>query len=423
MSAHTVLYVQHTFVLGGSAMSLLYLLQQVDRSRYEPVVACLYDAPEVVDLYRSNGFRTVVVGGELFAHTTGGWWPLTNPLGAWRLLRWLLRFPAGSRRLRSAIAQLQPDLVHLNSLTLAPFAGIIRRRGAPVIAHVRESVHPGHLGIRRRLLQRALRRSCDAVIYICEHDRTRLSDGGRGEVIYNFVDFDRFDRTLDRHEARRRLGIAREAKVVLYMGGVSRIKGILPLVRALPKVRQGMPELLCLMAGAAFPDGRRGTGGAARALFSALGWRSSEEDEARGLFVEGEMGRYVRLLPFSPDVPSLLAAADVVVFPSVEPHFARPVLEAAAMARPVVASDIGGVNEIIQNGSTGLLVPPGDVDALAAALVRVLADVDGEAVRMGERAYRQACVMFEAERNARATFAVYDRVLAQPTATPVALHG
>ena len=86
------------------------------------------------------------------------------------------------------------------------------------------------------------------------------------------------------------------------------------------------------------------------------------------------MEPWVRLLPFRPDPERLNAAADLVVFPSTLPHFARPVIEAGAMAVPVVASRLGGVEELVEDGMTGILVPPGDPAALGDAIARVLGE-------------------------------------------------
>jgi glycosyltransferase involved in cell wall biosynthesis len=89
---------------------------------------------------------------------------------------------------------------------------------------------------------------------------------------------------------------------------------------------------------------------------------------------------------FRPDVPALLCAADVLVLPSVFPEGSPvAVLEAMAMEVPVVATSVGGVPELVRDGETGLLVPPGDVAALAAAVVRLLSDRAG-AVAMARRA-------------------------------------
>ena len=74
------------------------------------------------------------------------------------------------------------------------------------------------------------------------------------------------------------------------------------------------------------------------------------------------------------DVPAVTAALDVAVLPSYREAQGLSILEAMALSRPVVASDVGGIPEMIEDGVTGLLVPPHDPDALAAAIVRLLTD-------------------------------------------------
>ena len=113
---------------------------------------------------------------------------------------------------------------------------------------------------------------------------------------------------------------------------------------------------------------------------------------------------------FNSDSLSLIAAADIVVFPAVEPHFARPVIEAGAVAKPVVASNLEGIKELIQNGVTGILIKPNKPKLLAAAIVRILSD--GQlAGAMGEAGYLQAKEKFSAEKNCAKIMEIYDRIL------------
>jgi glycosyltransferase involved in cell wall biosynthesis len=82
----------------------------------------------------------------------------------------------------------------------------------------------------------------------------------------------------------------------------------------------------------------------------------------------------VELRPFTRDVRNLLATVDFLLFPAVQPHFPRPVIEAAALGRPAIGSRIGGVDECIDDGVSGVLCPPRDPAALAAAIGRYLED-------------------------------------------------
>lgn len=114
------------------------------------------------------------------------------------------------------------------------------------------------------------------------------------------------------------------------------------------------------------------------------------------------------------NMPAALAAADIVIAPSTEPEsFGRVVAEAGAMAKVVVASSLGGPAETIVDGETGVLVPPGEAAALAAAIDRVL-EMGGEArAAMGQAARRRISSLYSIERMCEATFAVYRR-LARP---------
>ena len=248
----------------------------------------------------------------------------------------------------------------------------------------------------------------DEVIYISKDNQERLAGNGKGVVIYNFVDLRRFDRNLNGDGVRDALNIDRKAKAVLFLGGLSRIKGILPFLRALDLVRQQLPDIVCILAGDTNPP-MRPIGLIGRRLLSAIGY-STYVQKAQSLLESQAREGYVWPVGFRGDVEHLIAASDLIVFPSTAPHFARPIIEAGAMAKPVVASRLGGVEEVVADGQTGLLVPPNDPEALAEAMVRILTDED-LATDMGEKGYKQARRLFNAQRNVRQVASVYERLL------------
>jgi glycosyltransferase involved in cell wall biosynthesis len=190
------------------------------------------------------------------------------------------------------------------------------------------------------------------------------------------------------------------------------VKGVIPLLQAIAKVRAALPDALCVMPGSVGRDAQN------RSWWKGLLSGAGPERRASELIAEFSLEKNVLRLPFTFRMEYLLAAADVVVVPFVVPHFARPVIEAGAMAKPVVASRIGGVAEVVQDGVTGLLVEPNNPGQLADALVRVLQDRE-LASRLGEGGYAQAREKFDAKRNAAATVAVYDALL--PRRQPAAV--
>ena len=119
----------------------------------------------------------------------------------------------------------------------------------------------------------------------------------------------------------------------------------------------------------------------------------------------------VRLVGFRRDIPALLAAADVCVLPAEAEACGRVLLEAMAMAKPVVATASGGTPEIVQDGVTGILVPPGDAGAVAAALENLLRD-PGRAGSMGAAGRDRAVAHFTIEAHAENTMRAYAELLA-----------
>lgn len=409
-----ILYFHHGGAIGGAPLSLLFLLRALDRSRYIPIVVTTRPGP-IIDLYRHEGIETHVatdvstnVEGRIddFSHTTLEWY---NHRHWWPLPGRLLRFGASIRNAQRIVERFQPDLVHLNSSTLAAAAIGTRRAGVPLVWHIREPLARGYLGLRRAWLRSVIHRTADRVVAISHHDAGRLLPSERIRVIYNFVDLAHFDRNLSGDAVRAELGIAPDAKVVVMLGGVAPPKGTLTLVRALPRVLAAHPGVRFLVAGPAprtLDEG--GVKGLAKRL---LGVDAYQRRVIRALN-ETNAGDALTFTGVRQDIPQVIAASDLLIFPSTVPHFARPVIEAAAMAKPAIASDLGGPAELIVHGETGLLVPPNNPGALADAITELLNDPD-RASEMGEAGYQRACKHFNAGVNARATLALYDEILAE----------
>ncbi|HEY8551224.1 MAG TPA: glycosyltransferase [Vicinamibacterales bacterium] len=133
--------------------------------------------------------------------------------------------------------------------------------------------------------------------------------------------------------------------------------------------------------------------------------------ELTQLIRELGLERHVLLPGFRPDVLSLMKTFDVFVMPSITEGLGTSVLDALACRRPVVASRVGGIPEVVEDGVTGLLVPPRDPDLLAEAIVRLLQDRE-LADRLASTGRQRVEERFTAERMVEETVAVYRRLLA-----------
>jgi glycosyltransferase involved in cell wall biosynthesis len=177
-------------------------------------------------------------------------------------------------------------------------------------------------------------------------------------------------------------------RTVVLPGRLTSWKGQSVLLDAM--ARLGRADVMCVLVGS-----HQGRHGYARQL----------EQQAVGLGI----GERVRLVGHCDDMPAAFCLADVVVHASTQPEaFGRVVIEAQAMGRPVIASDLGGPVETVRQGETGWRVAPGDAEALAAA-IGVALDLDPAArVALGERA-RASVPTVRAMQDA--TLDVYEEVL------------
>ena len=249
------------------------------------------------------------------------------------------------------------DLLHVSGFKAIMFGRIAAlATGRAMVAHIHDArPMPSWM----RLIQRRLGPRTDAAVAVSEAMRAIATrDYGmppeRVRVLYNGVLADRFLSVAP--EARRRIRqeqrIAADAPVIGFLGRIEPGKGLGPLLRALPAVLARCPDAVLLVVG----DG------------------PTREDNAR-LAKQLRVDAAVRFTGHRDDVPELLAAMDVMAAPAIAAEgLGYSVLEAMCSGLPVVASRCGGPAECVVHGETGLLVPVGDVPALAEALVTILRD-------------------------------------------------
>ena len=193
-----------------------------------------------------------------------------------------------------------------------------------------------------------------------------------------------------RKTARHALGIGPTDPVVLVPAVLRAGKGHDVLLEAVPELRRRVPAVRVLLAG----------GGE---LESEL------RTHAAGL------GDAVSFLGARGDMPELFAASDVVVLPSLSEALPTALMEAAAAGRPVVATRVGGVPEVVQHDRTGLLVPAGDAAALTEALARLLID-KRQAAACGAAARTLARERFGIDRQVAHTLSLWRRIVERRTA-------
>lgn len=401
MSLVRVLYVHHRPELGGAPTSLAYLIRELDRDRFEPHVYCP-PGPATALFYDSGAVvheGPVAPFTHIWASRYAGWRWLAFGRDLWRL-------PLHIHRFRQTLGAYSFDVVHLNDSPLVAAAWLAHRRGLRVVWHLRSALPDEGRDVRSRLIRRAIRRFSSASIAINE-DVAR-SFAVDSEVVPNSIDLARFH-PGDARAARKTLGLPVERATIAYFGFMYPSKGFEDAVEAVALLTgRGVDATLLIVGGGvrgpSFFNTRRGRAMQALGLVHDHHQRAAERVGTLGL------DDSVRLLPFTHEPELVYCASDVVVAPSRGPELGRPVLEAAATGRPVVASGSRDGGGVLTPGETGLLVPPESPPELADTLERLFGDRPF-CERLGRRARALAEAEFDPAINARRIMDLYERVL------------
>jgi glycosyltransferase involved in cell wall biosynthesis len=306
--------------------------------------------------------------------------------------------------LRHIFRRERPVIVHTHN----PKSGVLgraaaRSAGVPVVVNTVHGLYTSaELGAGRRLAiggaERIAARLSNAELFQSEEDlayalRSRLVSPERANWLGNGVDLSRFAPArvppAATQELRIKWGAEEDSVVVGTVGRLVREKGYREFIQAARSVRASHPDTVFVAVGPQEPD-----------KSDRLTAEDLADARAAGVVLHGP----------GVDMPRLHAAFDLFVLASYREGMPRSAIEASAMARPVVATDIRGSREVVEYGVTGTLVPARNADALAGAIRTLLGDPDARAA-MGAAGRRRAEERFDENAVVDRTLRVYGRLL------------
>jgi L-malate glycosyltransferase len=361
------------FLIGGTERQVVNLVHSLDPARFGVHLAC----------FRRLGPLLEEIDTRTMAFTD---YPIET-LPSLRTLR-------QQGRLARYVRAHGVRIVHSFGFYANVFAIPAARLGGArvVVASIRDI--GDHLTWLQGLLQRWACRAADHVLVNAMAVKTLLVqqgyDGSRISVITNGIDVSRFRRPGEAKGVRAGLGVPASAPVVAVMARLNRLKGIEYFLDAALLVAKRFDDVRFLIVGDSVSQA----------------YRAELEARARAL----GLGERVVFTGFRSDVPDLLSLVSVSVLPSLSEGLSNVVLEAMAAGVPVVATSVGGTPEIVDDGVTGLLVPPRDAEALAHAISSLLAD-PARRLAIGEAGRRRVEERFSLEAMVRATEQLYERLL------------
>jgi glycosyltransferase involved in cell wall biosynthesis len=373
------------FAIGGTERHVMNFVSHLDTSRFELQLACLKRAGEFLQHIEA---QRIPVAEYRIDRLYGG-----------HTLMQQARFARDLRANRTQIVHTYGFYPNLFGLAAARLA-----RAPVIVASIRDtctSLSPWQ--------KRAQRLSCglaDVILVNAEAIKRALVDDGYGprriRVIRNGVALSAFSPRPAGTRLRAELGIPSAAPIVAMLSRLNGLKGVGDFLHAAAIVAARVPDarFLLIGGGADVPDG---------ASVKTGGYCETLRESAAQL---GLADRLV-LTGFRLDVPELLAECAVSVLPSLSEGLSNTLLESMAAGVPVVATNVGGNPEVVQEGRTGFLVSVQNPEALADRICRVLED-RAMAARLGEAGRRRVAEHFSMERMLRDTEDLYQDLLERP---------
>jgi glycosyltransferase involved in cell wall biosynthesis len=367
-----VLFVAWAPFFSGAERALVLTLRSLDPDRYRPYVVAGTDG-EFVSEVRALGIPCDVVRLRPLERRH----PLAGALSVAAVV--------------GAARRYHVSLIHSNELpSFQPAGYAARLLRLPAITHVRfPNGAAGYKWFSRPGFSLAL--FVSSYLLKAATDEALSLFAGRSEVLHDGVEPQPTWSDEQRVCCRRELGLPDRATIVAITGQIAEVKGIWDFVEAARILAQRTSDALFVVVG----DDLKENGRVRRMMeerVAALGLRDR-----------------FRFLGFRRDVPRIVQAFDIIAVPSHVEPLGNATLEAMAAGRPVVGSNVGGIPEMVDDGTTGVLVPPRDPEGLARALENLVQDADCRG-KMAVAARRRARDVFGMEAHGRHLQAQYDRI-------------
>ena len=379
-----VLYIDHLPKFGGSTRALLNILDMFDKGVVNPLVICP-EGSAIIPYFEEAGIKL---------ETTKMSW-FTKKASVPTLCSYIFRLAATALFIIERVKKYQISIIHANGiipLLYSIIPAFITR--VPLIWHMHDILD---IGLVNRIFVRLGGRSADKIICVSKVVQKRLIEFGvkeeKCQVIYNFISTKKSDGEA-RSSFRKEIRIPESSWLVGMIGNITFMKGQKVFIEAAKGILARFPHT----------------------VFVIIGDTQVEEDKAYkeallDMIREKGIVQNVILTGFRKDVLSIISEMDIVIHPPVLPEaFGYVLLEAMHEEKPVIASDIGGIPEIVIDGVNGFLFEPKDAMFLAERVCRLLAEPD-LMTRMGKNGKSILFDTFSPEQSIAKIKAIYQELI------------
>lgn len=380
-----VLYINSAPQVSGAEIVLLNLIDALNNYPITPMAVCPRDGPLVKKL-REKKVEVKIIHMRQLIRTSN----------LFRLTTYFSNFLSFSTSLRRTIKQNNIQIIHCNSFSSTLYALIAAKLSKiPLIWHMHDIV-------KYRLFNKIFIRvaGLGASKIICVSNAVKKNLVGFGinprkcEVIYNYVDENKFLKGLNSGKFRREFKIKGDIHLVGIIGQIAEWKGQTIFLKAASEIIKDQPTVKFLIVGDIISE-----------------FESEYKDKVTNIIEQLNLTNNVILPGFREDIPQIMTDLNIVVHASIKPDpLPTVIIEAMTARKPIVATNVGGVPELVTNGVNGVIVQPQDPHELAKAILRLLKNPE-EALMMGERGHEIAEIKFSINENVQKLLDVYQGVI------------
>lgn len=383
-----ILFVDHDNGISGATISMGYLIKQFINNDYKVIVLTSKSQPGVNYLeqfgaetiyYSDSPSRSIIMTFH-FTNKTNffsiQWFK--------NLVKDLLSFINGVILAAKVLGKYKPEMVYLNEYVTIQFGLVAKLKSIPVVVHIRSLFIDQKFNLRIMLLRKILRIIPDFNFAITEIEANQIkglsNKAGNVIIVPEFLSEDDFKISSDLSQLKKKFDVSGNNKVVTFLGGISSIKGSIDFISSIEYLSENVSNTKFILAGK--NRDYKTSSDIHKYYIKCIEYLKRPKIKSR-IKVPGEVE----------NINDLLSISDIVISCSTISHFSRPIIEAWAHKKAVIATDIKHTSNLIENEINGILVPANNPRELAATIERLLSDKK-LCEEMGKNGYKKAKEMY-----------------------------
>lgn len=375
-----VLFIHHAVGWGGAPINMINIINGLDKTRFSAHVLLLKDSIVTEKLTESKIPYTIVSSKfykkfyKYLGHSEAGYIKWYQIVKFFKLaVSWLL-----SNRIYAIkeLNKFQPDVIHLNSSVLTDWLSPSSKK-SKVIIHVQEPLRKGNFDCLFYFFNLQMKKYADIIIAISNDNANRINIPEKTKVIYNYASIPDLPPKIESYHSKK----------ALYLGGAAYIKGFYTLVDSLKYLDE---DIIVYFGGNYSTQHVAGLKGILKKILNKV---SSKRRKREVALKEMRFSKTAIEIGLIPNVDKYLDEMCCLISPFSTPHFSRPVIESHLHRKPVIGSDVQGMDEIVLHNINGIIVPVNNPLKLAEA-INYLCNNPSIAQSMGEAGFKTAFKLF-----------------------------